>query len=127
MMKYKNRDVVVLRPVGGATSWADDLVVVRVLESGEEETVRKGEIIGYTEDPKSDEAKKGNTITGAVDATHPSVNADNAKKQLEDHNKAQEQKQKEWDKAEEQRQADVAKTAPIVQTVPMQEVQKAKK
>lgn len=117
-MLYKNREVIVLRPVGGMSSWADDLVVVRVLESGEEETIRKGEIVGYTEDPKSDKVKSGEALAGVSrDPSHPSQNAEQAKKQLEEHNKAREEKAKEVNEKHEQQRLDEAKAAPVVQTI----------
>ena|SRR5688572_3192376 len=119
VLKWKNRDVIVLRPVGGMASWSDDLVVVRVLESGEEETVRKGEIVGYTEDPESEVVKKGEALVGTSrDPNHPARNADVAKKNLEDYNKSLEQKKADEAKNAEQQKLDEAKQAPVVQTVP---------
>ena len=117
-LKWKNRDIVVLRPVGGMGSWSDDLVVVRVLESGEEETVRKGEIVGYTEDPDSDVVKSGEALVGTSrDPNHPSNNGEAAKKQLEEHNKQMEENRKTDEQKAEQQKLDEAKQAPVVQTV----------
>jgi hypothetical protein len=118
-LKWKNRDVVVLRPVGGMSSWADDLVVVRVLESGEEETVRKGDIVGYTEDPNSEQVKRGEALVGTSrDPSHPAVNADLAQKNLDEYNANLEQKAKDEQKAAQDQNLVAAQSAPVVQTLP---------
>lgn len=125
MMQYKNRDIIVLRPLGGGNSWTDDQVVVKVLESGEEEVVRKGDIVGYTEDPKSDVVKKGEALVGvAADSTHPSTNAEHAKKQLEDHKKAKEEKVKREKEDVKNLQAPEVQAAPVVKTVPFDKTKK---
>lgn len=124
-MQYKNRDVIVLRPLGGGNSWTDDQVVVRVLESGDEEVVRKGDIVGYTEDPKSDAVKKGEALVGvARDPNHPANNAEVAKKQLEDHQKAQEEKVKKEKEDAKNLQAPEVQAAPVVKTVPFDKTKK---
>jgi hypothetical protein len=118
-MKWKNRDVIVLRPVSGGGSWTDDLVVVRVLESGDEETVRKGDIVGYTEDPNSDVVKSGQGLVGvSAEPNHPAFNAKTADQQLKDYEENRKALEEQQAKDREAQNQTVAAQAPVVQTVP---------
>lgn len=53
MMKYKNRDVFVVRPQN------EEQVVVQVVQTGDQEVANKKDIVGYTEETGSKEVKQG--------------------------------------------------------------------
>ncbi len=64
LMKYKNRDVFVIRPID------QDRVVIQEVQTGSQENVRKDQIEGYTEEFNSKEVKTGQALNaGDQDST----------------------------------------------------------
>lgn len=53
MMRYKNREVFVVRP------YDEELVVVQVVQTGDQEVAKKTDIEGYTEEVDSKEVQLG--------------------------------------------------------------------
>ena len=88
MLKWKNRDVYVIRPHGAGNSWTDDLVVIEIAGSGEQEIVRKGDIEGWNEPEMGDKLVRGEKQYGTPAAKKAEVKPTDVKTPVADKIKA---------------------------------------